>query len=82
MSTIGWKARFLKWAALTLPVLGIIFAGATVGTAQRSTPAGAPVTFSKDVAPILYRSCVRCHHPNDIAPMSLITYQDARPWAA
>jgi hypothetical protein len=42
----------------------------------------ADVTFSKDVAPILYRRCVSCHHPNDIAPMSFLTYQDVRPWAA
>lgn len=42
----------------------------------------AEVTFNKDVAPILYRRCVSCHHPNDIAPMSLLTYKDARPWAA
>jgi hypothetical protein len=40
------------------------------------------VTFNKDVAPILYGNCVVCHHPNDIAPMSLMTYKDARPWAA
>lgn len=40
------------------------------------------VTFSRDVAPILYRRCVACHHPGDIAPMSLLTYQQARPWAA
>jgi hypothetical protein len=40
------------------------------------------ITFSKDVAPILYNNCVVCHHPNDIAPMSLLTYKDARPWAA
>ena len=39
------------------------------------------VTFSHDVAPILYRRCVSCHHPNDVAPMSLVTYKDARPWA-
>jgi len=39
-------------------------------------------TFSHDVAPILYNHCVGCHHPNDIAPMSLLTYKDARPWAA
>jgi hypothetical protein len=39
------------------------------------------VTFTKDVAPILYRSCVRCHRPDEIAPMSLLTYADARPWA-
>ncbi len=40
------------------------------------------VTFNKDVAPIFYTNCVVCHHPNDIAPMSLLTYHDARPWAA
>src|ERR1700726_3850397 len=38
-------------------------------------------TFSKDVAPILQSKCQECHQPNSIAPMSLITYQDARPWA-
>jgi len=41
-----------------------------------------PLTFSRDVAPILYKHCVSCHHPGDIAPMSLLTYKDARPWAA
>jgi hypothetical protein len=40
------------------------------------------ITYSKDVAPILDRSCVQCHHPNDIAPMSLMTYKEVRPWAA
>ena len=39
------------------------------------------VTFTKDVAPILQRSCQRCHRPDSIAPMSLLTYEDARPWA-
>ena len=38
-------------------------------------------TFSKDIAPILQRSCQKCHRPNALAPMSLITYEDARPWA-
>ena len=45
-------------------------------------PPGHEVTFSKDVAPIFYKSCVTCHHPNDIAPMSLVSYKEARPWAA
>src|SRR5947208_695535 len=40
-----------------------------------------PVTFSKDVAPIFQAKCQECHQPNSIAPMSLITYQEARPWA-
>src|SRR5256886_15660960 len=45
-----------------------------------SLAAAAP-TFSKDVAPILYKRCVQCHRPNDIAPMSLLDYKSARPWA-
>jgi mono/diheme cytochrome c family protein len=39
------------------------------------------VTFTRDVAPIFQRSCVTCHRPGEIAPMSLMTYEDARPWA-
>src|SRR5258708_5872723 len=42
---------------------------------------GAAPTLNKDVAPILYRNCVACHRPADIAPMSLMDYQSARPWA-
>jgi hypothetical protein len=39
------------------------------------------VTFSKDVAPIFERACQTCHRPGSIAPMSLLSYRDARPWA-
>src|SRR5438552_2592712 len=46
-----------------------------------ATPAQEPVTFTKDVAPILQRNCQNCHRPGAIAPMSLLTYEDARPWA-
>jgi hypothetical protein len=43
---------------------------------------GSPkVTFSKDVAPIFYNRCAECHRPGEIAPMSLLTYNEARPWA-
>ena len=38
-------------------------------------------TFSKDIAPILQRSCQKCHRPNALAPMPLISYEDVRPWA-
>jgi len=41
----------------------------------------ATVTFSKDISPILYKNCVNCHRPGEVAPMSLLTYKDARPWA-
>jgi mono/diheme cytochrome c family protein len=52
-------------------------------SAQQSAPAATQtqVTFTKDVAPILQRSCQACHRPGAVAPMSLITYEDARPWA-
>src|SRR5260221_13695271 len=46
-----------------------------------SSAASAQVTFARDVAPILQRSCQNCHHPGAIAPMSLLTYEEARPWA-
>jgi hypothetical protein len=39
------------------------------------------LVFSSDVAPILMRHCVRCHRPGEFAPMSLLTYREARPWA-
>src|ERR1700681_2187714 len=39
------------------------------------------VTFNKDVAPIFQKACQNCHRPGSIAPMSLLTYKDARPWA-
>jgi mono/diheme cytochrome c family protein len=39
------------------------------------------VTFMKDVAPIFFQHCAECHRPGEAAPMSLLTYKDARPWA-
>ena len=39
------------------------------------------VTFSRDVAPIIFKNCADCHRPGELAPMSLLTYKDARPWA-
>lgn len=65
--------------ALSIFVLGC---GATAAAlaADRVSPVG-EVTFSRDVAPILQRSCQNCHRPGSIAPMSLLTYKDARPWA-
>ena len=38
-------------------------------------------TFTKDIAPIFQQKCESCHRPDNMAPMSLITYEDARPWA-
>src|ERR1700694_415063 len=41
----------------------------------------AQTTFTKDVAPILQRNCQTCHRPGEAAPFSLLTYEQARPWA-
>ncbi len=49
--------------------------------AADSTRPVADATFSKDIAPILERSCQNCHRAGSIAPMALLTYKDARPWA-
>jgi hypothetical protein len=47
-----------------------------------SVAAGADApTYNKDVAPILNAKCVSCHRPNQIAPMTLLSYRDVRPWA-
>src|SRR5690349_20127615 len=43
--------------------------------------AASPVTFAKDVAPILQEKCQECHHAGSMAPMSLVTYEETRPWA-
>jgi hypothetical protein len=43
--------------------------------------ASQPVTFNKDILPILQNNCQSCHRPGQIAPMSLLSYKDARPWA-
>lgn len=55
----------------------LALAGSLTMAANLSVP-----TFYKDVAPILQERCVQCHKAGEIAPMSLVTYQQVRPWAA
>jgi hypothetical protein len=64
---------------LVLATIGVGLSLSIHGTAQ-SQGATTP-TFSRDVAPILYAKCVNCHRPGEVAPMSLITFKDVRPWA-
>ena len=49
-------------------------------SAQSPATSAAP-TFAKDVAPIMYSKCATCHRPGEVAPMALLSYEDARPWA-
>jgi hypothetical protein len=72
----------MSWKGLALVVVLVGIVGMT--TSMRATTGieeSAPVTFSKDVLPILQKNCQTCHRPGDIAPMSFLTYKDTRPWA-
>ncbi len=62
-------------------VLGVSVLAGLLGVSSAAAQSGsATPTFTKDVLPILQRSCQNCHRPGTAAPMSLLTYQDARPW--
>src|SRR5688500_2850608 len=83
------RLKRFEGRALVLLFVGIVWLGitstVTIGAPQQpasaSASAAAP-TFSADVAPIMYAKCVACHRPGEVAPMSLITYKDVRPWAS
>src|SRR5437764_14255483 len=47
------------------------------GGCHRAATPPAPVTFTKDVAPIVFGNCAPCHRPGEVAPFSLLTYADA-----
>ena len=51
------------------------------GMTGQNAPVPRDVTFAKDVAPILFTNCAYCHRPGEVAPFSLLSYKDARPWA-
>jgi hypothetical protein len=51
-----------------------------LANAQQTSPPS-EVNFTKDIAPILQRSCENCHRPNGAGPMPLQSYEDVRPWA-
>ena len=70
-----FTSALLVWAALV--------SGAVAQQEPAAPPVVSrePVTFNRDVAPILQKHCVACHRPGQMAPMSLLTYESARPWA-
>ena len=71
--------RTLRWGVSLGLLLPVVFGVTTLGAEQSAVPS--EVTFTKDIAPILQRSCQNCHRPDGVAPMPLITYEDVRPWA-
>jgi len=72
------RIRFIA----AIGVVATAVAGAMSVSARAVGDQSTPVTFAKHVAPILQQKCQVCHQPNSIAPMSLITYEDAKPYAA
>src|SRR5207249_4125360 len=72
------RMRFAFFGSLALV---IVAAASSPLRAGQSTPDQPQVTFAKDVAPILQQNCQVCHRPGSMAPMSLLTYEDVRPWA-
>ncbi len=76
-NSVGFRFRVgISWMLAALGCLAAPFG-------VRAAPAGGPadVTFTRDIAPIVQRSCENCHRSGGVAPMSLSTYEDARPWA-
>ena len=66
----------IRCALVTIAAVALL-----AGVAPATAAAADDVTFTRDVAPILQRSCQSCHRPGALAPMSFETYEDARPWA-
>jgi len=55
--------------------------GMMTTSAQAAGAAETEVTYTKHIAPIIQRSCESCHRQGGFAPMSLMTYDEVRPWA-
>jgi hypothetical protein len=72
----GWKR-----AAQMTVLAAVASLGATAEVGAQAAATSGDVTFTRDIAPILQRSCQNCHNPMGVAPMSLVTYEEVRPWA-
>ncbi len=75
--------RDRRWAFAWQVLLGaaVVAVVASPAPVAAQPPTQEEVTFSKHIAPILQRSCQKCHRPESLAPMSLIDYNEVRPWA-
>ena len=71
------KLQFAEMIAVALALVLLV----TVAKNSNAGSKGVEVTFTRDVAPILFENCAECHRPGDIAPFSVLEYKDVRPWA-
>ncbi|MEK6323544.1 MAG: hypothetical protein AABN33_18040 [Acidobacteriota bacterium] len=74
---INWKLAGV--VAFAIVITGIALPAATADSNDGAVPK--TPTFTKDILPILQKSCQECHRPDTMAPMSLLTYEQTRPWA-
>jgi hypothetical protein len=72
---------FKLFSAVLATVCSSVVVTTALAARDHNDAASVTPTFSRDVAPILYKNCVTCHRAGEIAPMSLITYREVRPWA-
>jgi hypothetical protein len=70
-----------RLASVVLGVVAIVFVMASGSVRSAEAPTLVTPTFAKDVAPIVFKHCAQCHRPGEVAPMSLLSYEDVRPWA-
>ena len=78
------RAKYSLAACVSLTILALAsvpHAAQQKQSSASSGKSGAPVTFNRDIAPILYRYCAPCHRPGEAAPFSLLTYQDTKKFA-
>ena len=73
--------------AMIVPVIAVLLGVFCLFVLPKTTARGSDkvpeknVTFTKDVAPVFFKSCAECHRPGEIAPFSVMSYKDVRPWA-
>ena len=70
-----------RFALIVVGVAALTSLTATAQTPVAAKTAAKAPTFARDVAPIMFNKCANCHRPGEVAPMSLLSYDDARPWA-
>lgn len=74
------RSAFTFFAALGL-LAGAYFFSPSLITSSAQKSVSKSITFSKEVAPIFFKSCAECHRPGEIANFSVLSYKDVRPWA-
>ena len=69
-----------RFLAVVTVGFGVAIAS-SVNLSSQPRPATTAPTFTRHIAPIVYKHCAQCHRPGEVAPMSLLSYDDVRPWA-